>query len=262
MNSRWLLWIIGLTFFLTCPGNLAAQSVAKDSLIQRISRRQQNLYLRIDNWQARVTSTTIWLDRNSESRQTRVVEKRFRIRDLEQYEEILHAEQWKDSGAVDITEHMIEAQKHFNIRSSLENLLFEELRNHGGDTLYASDLFPFSADHRPLYSYTVSDDSVIGNQPVYIVRATINTPDSRYYNGRFYVEKNTCDVLKAVFWPSKNSVFVKKLRGEFSFRIHPRGFYRLERLELLVDVNLAFINLLRRKWVEEYSQYQIFQETP
>ena len=246
----------GCLAFLFSTACLHGNDLPVDSLVHQISDRQEELYLRIDDWKARVISRTSWLDRSWNPTRSRIVEKNFRIQELEQQEEILHAEEWKDSTATDITEDMIKAQNRFNFRRKFEDLLFEELSSHG-DSLSADEMFPFSKEHRPIYNYSVAGDTAMDGRSVRIVEFRCQTPDPEYFNGRVYADRENHNIYKAVFWPSDNPMFVRKLLVEFSFFVHPNGFYGPKRLDIILGAELLFVNLLRRQWVEEYSEYSV-----
>ncbi len=249
---------VGVVLLVLAGTGLRASPVHIDSLIHAISERQQELYLRIDDWRAKVESRTSWLSIKGEPRKTRIVEKEFRIQNLEQTEEILHAEEWNDSSSTDVTEEAIRARHRFNFRRKFEELLLEELSAHG-DSLPADEMFPFSEEHRPLYRYAVSGDTMLFGRPVRIVEFRRKTPDSDYFNGRVYADRQGHEIYKAVFWPSDNPLFVQHLRVEFSFFVHPDGFYGPRHLDITLEAELMFINLLRRRWVERYTDYSLLE---
>ncbi len=247
-----------LILFLFLPGS--TQDIELQDLIVKVSQNQEKFYLKLDNWKATVITTTTKMDKHWQPKEVTVVEKRVEVVNLKKTEEILKAVVTKKGIEVDVTDKYLRKAEKTRAKArqaELSNRLKRKREQGKKNTqLTAEDALPFSEKKRYKYNFSRLEDSLIDNRPVYVVEARAKIKRKKRYNGRYYISKDSFDILKIVAWPSKNPTFVKEAFMEMDFQVYSQGFYVMKKSKLSINAGI-FIKRIRRVTEEEYFDYQV-----
>ena len=116
--------------------------------------------------------------------------------------------------------------------------------------------FPFNENKIANYEFKRLNDDVINEKHVYIIESIAKEKDEKLFEGKYYIDKKTCDVLKAQITPSKNPKFVKDLYMDIDFEVLPEGNFIRMRSKTQVNGGFLF-KRTRMIFEEEYSDVKI-----
>ncbi len=235
-------------------------------LVEAISKRMLEIYLRTDNWKAKVTTIKKNMDNHWQPKEIVTVRKIVESINDQTEERILSVAETKNGLTRDITEKYIrdvEKKKREEKKKEMEQRLQrkkQKKQEKGQDTrINGDDILPFSEKKRRKYQFSRLDDSIINGQPVFVIEARSIVDDKTLYDGKYFINQDTLDIVKVIAWPSKNPRFVKEAVMEIDLLFHPDGFYALKKTKLSVNGGILFIKRVRRVTEEEYSDYEFFE---
>ena len=116
--------------------------------------------------------------------------------------------------------------------------------------------FPFEESKRARFKFSRLNDSTINERPVFVIEAVAIEKDEQLFEGEFYIDQKTYDVLKARIKPSENPKFVKELDMDIDFEVLPEGNFIRRRSKTRVNVGPFFMRV-RAIVEEEYSDIDI-----
>ena len=96
-------------------------------------------------------------------------------------------------------------------------------------------LFPFQESKRANFQFSRLNDASINERPVIIIEAAAIEKDEQLFEGKFYVDQETYDVLKAQIKPSENPTLIKELDMDIDFEVLPAGYYIQKRSKTRVN---------------------------
>ncbi len=114
----------------------------------------------------------------------------------------------------------------------------------------------FSEEKRINYNFIKLEDSYIDGKPVYVIESKAKIRNAKLWEGKYYIDKDSFDVLKVNIKPSKNPKFVKELEMEMSFQVLSQGYFVLKKSRMKINGGI-FIKHIRMTVEEEYSNYEI-----
>lgn len=247
--------VLGAVAALHFPG--LAQETELILLIERVSK-QLDSHPKYDSWNASVTSTTTKMDKNWKPQKVTTVKKIVKVFNKERTEEIIQALETEKGKTKDITEKYIKEakkQKEKERKKKRERKIKgEKEKNRRSLELTLEEIFPFDEEKRINYDFLKLEDSYIDERPVYVLESRAKIKDEKLYEGKYYICKDSFDVLKINLKPSKNPKYVKEFEIEMSFEVLPQGYFVLRRSKARINGGI-FIKRIRMTTEEEYSDY-------
>jgi hypothetical protein len=252
--------IAALTFSRPAPAN-QEQGLDLTILLDKITQRMES-HSKNENWTLSVITTITRMDKNWKPEKVTLVDRRASIHHGDLTEEIISATETEDGAKKDITEkYRIESAE----RRAREQREQEERRRKGTTErrqqrlrldMTEEDFLPFSAKNRPHYEFQVLTEASLDEKSVFVVAAKSRVKEDIYFEGSYYIDQETFDVLRAEVKPAKNPRFVKELEMTIDFQLLPGGYFVLKYTK--TRVNAGFLLKHVRMVIEEvYSQYQI-----
>jgi len=230
-----------------------AQDTDLTPLLNKISRRQDS-YPKYDSWKVSVMDTTTKMNKNWQPKEVKVIKKLVTVINQEQTEEVLEVLVTKKGVTKDITKKYIQEA---NKQKEKERKRKGKKEDNGGTfTLSDEEIFPFRQEKRESYNYLKLEDSYLEDRPVYVLKSKAKTEDEKLWEGKYYIDQESFDVLKLKIKPSKNPKHVKELEFEMSFQVLPGGYFVVKKVRARINGGI-FIKRIRMITEEEYSDYEI-----
>ncbi len=246
-------------FFLTAA--LYAEDMPLDSLIQHVESRL-NSYTDYDTFSVSVVSVTRQMDRKWEPTEEYYIEKKMTVHGKDGEEEIIKAVKNKKGEETDITEQVREEQKKAKEKAAKRNKKKEEKNNPTEDeekgqiSLDLKDILPFDKDKRNLFEFYFLPDTVILSSTTYGIGVKVKEMSEQRYEGRYYFDKETYDLLFVDVVPSKNPKFVKEFNIKMWFDLLDSRYLIMTRDSMRIFAGFL-IKKIRMEIDETYSDYQI-----
>jgi len=227
-------FVISVLFgFFLINGSAPATAQVEDlvSLLDKISKRG-NSYPENSNWKARIITKTTEMDKQWRPKKTTIITSIVKATDNVLSADIVNAVETEDAITKDITKEIAEQSKK-QIESS--NRERAERKGQEGTEDSSDARFPFNENKRAKFAFHIVDEDSINERPVYIIEAVPKEKDEQLFEGRYYIDQKTYDVVKARIRPSKNPKFVKDLDMDIDFEVLPEGNFIERRSRTRVD---------------------------
>ena len=211
-------------FFIKC---LAPASAREEDLVPLLNKTAERMssYPENDNWKARIITKNTEMDKEWQPTKTTTTTMLVKSVDNVLSSEVLKAEEIEDGNTKDITQEVAE-QTQEQIERSNEQRAEQKSQE---DTEDSSDpRFPFDEKKRAKLSFHRLDDTSINERPVFLIETVAKEKDETLFEGKYYIDQETYDVLKVQIRPSKNPMLVKELDMDIDFEVLPEG-NRIER---------------------------------
>jgi hypothetical protein len=121
------------------------------------------------------------------------------------------------------------------------------------------EMFPFSEKNKDKYNFALLDEATVEGIPVYVLDTKAKQKTKDCFEGIFYINKETWDVLRAELQLAKNPGPLKVMEMKMDFDVLPQGYFTLKKIYVRIHVGLVVKNI-RQEVVDEYSDYQIFDD--
>ncbi len=228
-----------------------------DKIAQRIESHAKN-----ENWTLSVITTITRMDKNWKPEKVTLVDRKARVNHGDVSEEIISATETEDGGKKDITDKYRKESAERRAREQRE----QEDRKRKGTAekrrqrlrldMTEEDFLPFSAKNRPHYEFELVSEAALDERSVFVVATKSKAKEDIHFEGRYYVDEETFDVLRAEVSPAKNPRFVKELEMTIDFQLLPGGYFVLKYSKTRVNAGF-FLKHVRMVIEEVYSQYEI-----
>jgi hypothetical protein len=228
-------------------------------LLEKIAQKLDS-HPKYENLNASVVTRATRMDKNWKPQKVIVISRTIKVIGQKREEEILKAEETEKGMTRDITQKYIKEMKERQEKSRKE----EEKRKKKGEKEEERDrrefkleeFFPFSEKVRANYDFAKSEDADFEGQPVFVLESKAKIKNEKFWEGKYYISKESFDVLKIEVQPSKNPKFVQELQMEMAFRILPQGYFVLRKIKTKINGGM-FLKHVRIITEEEYSDYEI-----
>jgi hypothetical protein len=221
-------------------------------LLDKISKRM-NSYPENGNWKYSVVTKTTEMDKQWRPKKTTITTANVKEVDNVLSGEILKAVETEDGITKDVTEKIAKQTKKQLERTNKERAEQKEQKGTGNEY---DAFFPFNENKRAKFAFHRLDDADTNERPVYIIEAVAKEKDEQLYEGKFYIDQTTYDIIKVRIKPSKNPRFVKELEMDIDFEVLPEGKFIRRRSRTRVDGGLLF-KRFRMIVEEEYFDIEI-----
>jgi hypothetical protein len=258
--SRWGglgIWWAALALLL-----LAEQTPQQDvgGLLDKLSQRIKASF-DYKNWKASIVSTTTKADKNWAAEEVTVVTKNVKSSaEGKPEEEILKALQTKKGKTTDITQKYAEERR--KEREKARQRRAEEQDppaaddERGGGSVSLDEFLPFSDKKRGDFEFRLQDKTMLDGQEVSVLDVRARLKDPKNWDGMFYFDPETYDLLRIDLRPSKNPKLVKELEMLIDFEVLQNRFLVLKRTRFKVNGGI-FIKHVRRIIEDVYSHFEV-----
>lgn len=233
------------------------------SVVDKTTKRLES-FPEMLHWQASVLSKKTEMDKDWKPKKETVVQKTVLMKGKTRQEKIQSAVEIKNGKHKDITQKYInqaykdmqkrarEAKKAKNKNDDDE----EDRRKHM--ELSLEEMFPFSERNKDNYDFALLEETTLEGIPVYVLDAKSKQRTQDFFDGIFYIDKETWDILRAELQLAKNPGPLKVMEMIMDFYILPQGYFALKKIYVRIHVGLVVKNI-RQEVVDEYSDYRILE---
>jgi hypothetical protein len=252
--------IVAVAFSRPAPVN-QEQRLDLPTLLDKITQRMES-HAKNENWTLSVITTITRMDKNWKPEKVTLVDRKASINHGDLTEEIISATETEDGAKKDITEKYRKESAERRTREQRE----QEERKRKGTTdrrrqrlrldMTEEDFLPFSAKNRPHYEFWLLSEASLDEKSVFVVAAKSRIKEDIYFEGSYYIDQESFDVLRAEVGPAKNPRFVKELEMTIDFQLLPQGYFVLKYTRVRINAGF-FLKHVRMVVEEVYSQYEI-----
>ncbi len=232
------------------------------SIIDKTAQRLES-FPEMSHWRASVLSKQIEMDKNWEPKKVTVVQKSVLMKNKILQEKIQNAVEIKGDKRKDVTQKYInesykEMQKRARERKKAKDKNGEDDRRRHMDFSF-DELFPFSAKNRGNYEFTLLEENSLEGTSVYVIDARAKQRTKDFFEGLFYIDRETWDILRAELRLAKNPGPLKVMNMNLDLKVLPEGYLTVRKASVRIHVGLVVKNI-RREVVDEYSDYEILEQ--
>ena len=241
---------------------------AADDVQEIVDKTAQRVlsYPEMSHWKASVLSTMYDMDKKWKPKKTTVVEKTVLMKNNMRSESIIKAVEYKKGKSKDVTQKYINDAYKAREKAARERRKANKKEDRDGDDgadrhrreFSMDEMFPFSEKNRENYEFSLLEETNLEGVSVYVVDARARQRTKESFEGKFYIEKGTFDILRAELQLAKNPSAVKLMEMVMDFLVLPEGYFVAKKMYFRIHVGLVVKNI-RREAVEEYSDYQILE---
>lgn len=238
---------------------LQATDVAQ--VVEKMAQRLES-YPEMSYWQASVLSKKTEMDKNWKPKKETVVQKTVIMKDKKRHEKIQSAVEIKKDKSKDVTQKYInqaykDMEKAARERKKAKDNDGEEDRRRRMD-VSLDQMFPFSEKNRENYDFSLLEETSLERIPVYVLETKAKKRTKDFFDGIFYINKETWDILRAELQLAKNPGPLKVMKMDMDFQVLLEGYFALRKLSVRIHVGLVVKNI-RQEVVDEYLDYQILE---
>jgi hypothetical protein len=192
-----------------------------------------------------------------------VVQKTVLMKNKVLQEKIQNAVEIKNDKRKDVTQKYInqsykEMQKAAKERKKARDKNGEDDRRRHMDFSF-DEMFPFSEKNRENYDFTLLEETMLEGIPVYVLDAKAKQRTKDFFEGIFYIDRESWDILRAEIQLAKNPGPLKVMKMDLDFLVLPEGYLAVKKSTVRIHVDLVVKNI-RREVVDEYSDFQILEQ--
>ena len=220
MNRKiFVVVFIAIAFGYLYPHHVFAQHGEMDVFLDSLALRVDS-YAVSDSFTVKVISENQEMDSHWQPKKVRHVEKiRHRAGDLV-WEDIIRATVFEKGQEKDITEKAREkAEKHKETaeKKHRESEKNKNKKNKKGMSLAGDDIFPFDKEKRQNFQFVFGPDTTWQGTRVISLVAKAKIKNEKVFNGTYYINPATLDVVGVRLHPTKNPKFVKSMDLKMGF---------------------------------------------
>jgi hypothetical protein len=234
-----------------------AQDLASflDKAAQKIKSYSENA-----SWTANVVSTITKMDRKWTPESVTVVTKSVKLSGGDREEVILKAEETKKGKTKDITKQYAEDAKE--TRDKEKKRRAKEGDGGGnsrrGGSMSLDSLLPFSEQKRGQFDFQLTENTALDGRPAVLLEVTAKVKDEKNWEGRFYFDLMTIDLLRIEVRPSENPSMVKELEFRMTFEVLEGRTLAVKSSWIKINGGF-FLKHVRQVIEEEYTGFEVLK---
>jgi hypothetical protein len=240
-----------------------SQNDNSPELVDKVAARMAG-FPDIKDFEAEVSSMLINVDKNWKTKKTTLVEKIVRSRGGVREEEILSAVEMEKGRRKDVTRKVREETRKQQDKARKERekrkKKGQEEAEGGGHRrdLTLEQMLPFSEDKRQGYTFRQREDTSYEGKTVRVLESRAKVRSDKFFEGTYYIDPDSYEVLRAFIQPAKNPGPLKKMEMEFLFQISPEGLFFVKETRVRVHVGLVIKNI-RMEVQELYKNFKALE---
>ena len=265
---RRLAFICGLCALLPGAMRSRAPQAALDAFLDKAAAKIK-AYTEYENWKASVVSSTTVMDKNWTPESVQVVTKTVKVVNGLYEQEILSALETKKGKTKDITEKVAEEVRQDLERTKKRTAEGEKAKKRPPEgaqkprkdgrrqgRLELDEFLLFSAEKRVDYDFRLEEAGFLNGKPALILGMASKIKDEDHFEGRFWFEPATTDLLQIEVKPAHMPKMVKELEMRMAFDILQGRFLTLKSFYVKINGGI-FIKHIRQVIEEEYKDFEI-----
>ncbi|MFC2163598.1 hypothetical protein ACFLT2_01225 [Acidobacteriota bacterium] len=264
IKNRYVLVLI-LTAGLILTASLNINASTSNDLQDVLDKTVQRVlsYPELINWKASVLATMYEMDKRWEPKKKTVVEKIVLMKEKYRSESIKSAVEIKKGKSKDVTQKYVNQAYKAREKAARERKKAKNNDDTGEDThrrmeLDIEEMLPFSEKNRQKYEFALLDDVNLDGVTAYVIEARCKERTKDLLEGKFFINQETWDILRAELQLAKNPSAVKLMEMALDFYVLPEGHLVVKKMYFRIHVGLVVKNF-RREATEEYFDYQILE---
>lgn len=245
-------------------GAAGAQTPGAQDLASFLDKAAQKIksYPENASWTANVVSTITKMDRKWAPESVIVVTKTVKLSGGDREEVILKAEETKKGKTKDITKKYAEEAKE--ARDKERKRRAEARDGKGGDgrrggSMALDSLLPFSEQKRGQFDFQLTAGAELDGRPAVLLEVTAKVKDEKNWEGRFYFDPMTNDLLRIEVRPSENPSMVKELEFRMTFEILEGRTLAVKSSWIKINGGF-FLKHIRQVVEEEYTGFEVIKK--
>lgn len=253
-------FILAIIFVSLVVSPATSRQEQAEELVLKVAQRMEK-YPEIKDYEAEVSSMLINVDKNWKAKKTTLVEKIVRSRGGIREEEILTAVETEKGKRKDVTRKMREETRKQQEKARKERAKRKkngEKTPGGGDgrqDLTLEQMLPFSEEKRQGYIFRKGEDVSFEGKTVLVLESRAKVRSDKFFEGTYYIDPLSYDVLRAFIKPAKNPGPLKKMEMEFLFQVLPEGLLIPRETRVRIHVGLVVKNI-RMEVQEVYRSFK------
>jgi len=205
-------------------------------------------YPEYKSWKASAVLTITKMDKNWRPEFVTVVTRNVKVTNGKREEEILKAVETKKGKTKDVTQKYAEEENEKN----------KDDESRGG-SLSLDSLLPFSEKKRDQFDFRLSEGAALNGKPAVVLDFVAKVKDEKNWEGQFYFDPATHDLLQLEVKPSANPRMVKELEVGMTFDILQGRYLVLKSSRVKINGGI-FIKHIRQVVEEEYSGFEVLDD--
>lgn len=249
--------------FVMFSGTAGTQTAGPRDLATFLDHAAQKIksYPEKSNWTANAVSTITKMDRKWTPESVLVVAKKVTFTDGARDETILKAEETKKGKTKDITEEYAAEAKE--ARDKERKRRAEERAGGGragrrGQSMSLDELLPFSEQKRNQFDFRLTENAAVDGRPAVLLEVKAKVKDEKNWEGLFYFDAATDDLLRIEARPSENPSMVKELEFRMTFEILDGRYLAVKNSWIKINGGF-FLKHIRQVIEEEYSGFEVLK---
>jgi hypothetical protein len=241
-----------------CSAMAQSPQTGLDELIQKIDARTKS-YKPYHEFTASAASVYSEMDENWKPEKTTTVLKQINQRDSSRTETIVKAVENAKGKETDITVKLREeAGKQEERARKAKRPKSGKDGQQQSMTVGFKELYPFSAEDRVNFTFTLKPDTVIDGNRLLRIQSRLKDRKSRRYEGEYSVDAGTFDILRLEGAPARNPKFVKEMRLVMSFKMLPGDVWMFKSFWMRMYASIV-IKKIRLEIDESYDDFKILR---
>jgi len=173
------------------------------------------------SWTSNTVTTITKMDRHWTPESVTVVTKIVRVSDGEREETILKAEETKKGKTRDITRKYAEDAREAREKEKKRRADANEGDRGGRRSMSLSldEFLPFAEPKRGQFDFLLTEKAAVDGRPALMLEVTARVKSEKNWEGRFYFDPKTTDILGLEVRPSENPSLVKELEFRATFEV-------------------------------------------
>lgn len=229
------------------------------ALVEQIGDRLAS-YPKLESWQARALSTTSRMTSDWKPKSTVRSEKIVTVERGLWSEEILSATETEDGRTRDVTAKMREeaAERAAKQKRSNADEREADQRRRGRRSLdiARNEVLPFGPDKRAGYDFAIEGTADLDGTPVIVLRSRSHVRSEEKFEGLYFVDPETHDVVRAELTIAKKPGPLKRMEMAVDFGVLPGGHQVMKKAVMRIHVGIIVKNI-RIEAVETYTGHVV-----
>ena len=260
-KKYWLILVLTAGVVFTTSAFAASVTDDAEEVVEKTAQRVLS-YPEITHFKFSATSTMHEMDKNWKSKKKTVVKKVVLVKDDTRQESIKSAVEIKKGKTKDVTQKYInesykKMEKAARQRKEAREEGEEKNTRHRTD-ISIDEILPFNEKNRGNYEFSLLAETTLDDVPVYVLDARAKQRTKDFFEGKFYINRETFDIHRAELQLAKNPGPLKLMEMAVDFQVLPEGFLVLKKMSFRIHVGLVVKNI-RREGTEEYFDYQFLE---
>jgi len=229
-----------------------------NDLIRKIDERSKT-YKEYHEYSASAVSVYKEMDNSWKPGKVTSIFKQIRQVDSSRVETITRAVEIQKGKETDITEKVLANEKKRQDRAKGKTEDAKQSKKEGRNQTFAvgyKELYPFSDEERKQYIFSQKPDTVLSGKPLLHILASARERTGNRYEGSYFVDPQTYDILLIDAAPAKNPKFVKDMRIRMAFEVLPGNYWMFKSYRMRIFASLL-IKKVRIEAEETYSDFTI-----